>query len=139
VKEGVHFSVAGRQGGADCLRAYFAFEERLQSRASHYESEYGIVPAFKAGVDIGPVMVLEVGEIKREITYLGDVLNTAAGIQGKCNELGANLLISEALYQRFGNPPPALESGTIGEIVLRGREQSVRILSVCRGSRTKVR
>ena len=124
---------------ANCLRAYFAFEERLQSRASHYESEYGVGPEFKAAVNIGPVMVLEVGEIKREITYLGDVLNTAAGIRGKCNELGANLLISEALYERFGKLPPDLEFGPIGEIALRGREQSVEIFSVWRRSRIKVR
>ena len=70
--------------------------------------------------------MLEVGEIKREISYLGDVLNTAARIQGKCNDLGANLLVSETLLQRLEPIPADLNAESIGEVELRGREKHVR-------------
>jgi adenylate cyclase len=117
---------------ANCIRAYFRFRDRLRERAAHYQREYGEVPVFKAGVNIGCATVVEVGEIKREISYLGDVLNTAARIQGKCSELGEDLLISEALHRRLERLPGDLEVGRMGEVALRGREQAVSILSVRR-------
>ncbi len=117
---------------ANCLRAYFRFVDQLDSRSNYYQSEYGVVPVFKAGINIGSVTVLEVGEIKREISYLGDVLNTAARIQGKCGELGELLLISEKLHQQLTNIPDNLTMKSIGSIGLRGREQAVDIISVRR-------
>lgn len=57
-----------------------------------------MVPEFKAGVHAGAVVVSEVGTLQRAHVYHGDVLNTAARIQSKCNELGCDLLVSrEAL------------------------------------------
>lgn len=117
---------------ASCVRAYFRFADRLQERAAHYQAEHGVLPAFKAGVHIGSATVLEVGEIKREISYLGDVLNTAARIQGKCNQLGENLLVSGPLHLRLGRIPDDLRMEPMGEVTLRGREQAISILSVRR-------
>ena len=41
-------------------------------------SNYGVVPEFKAGLNLGLVTVAEVGEIKKELAYgfefLGDVI-----------------------------------------------------------------
>jgi adenylate cyclase len=79
---------------------------------------------------IGSATVLEVGEIKCEISYLGDVLNTAARIQGKCNDVGEALLVSEALLDRLTPIPDDLKILPIGTVELRGREQTVNIFSV---------
>ena len=49
------------------------------------------------------VTVVEVGDIKREIVYHRDKLNTAARIQEICNEFDSNLLISYDLYNIFMN------------------------------------
>ena len=76
--------------------------------------------------------VLEVGEIKREISYLGDVLNTAARIQGMCNEVGEELLVSENLLERLDPLPAEFTVESIGSVELRGREQAVGIFSVHR-------
>lgn len=115
---------------ANCIRAYFKFVERLDSRANYYHSQYGVEPIFKAGVHIGSATVLEVGEIKREISYLGDVLNTSARIQGKCGDLGETLLISESLYDQLTNIPDNLSLKPIGSVGLRGREKAINIISV---------
>jgi len=117
---------------ARCLRAYFQFVDRLASRSAHYQGAYGVVPVFKAGLNMGPATVLEVGEIKREISYLGDVLNTAARIQGKCNEVGRDLLVPETLLRRLEPLPDGLESERVGEVALRGREETVIIHAVHR-------
>ncbi len=83
------------------LRAFFAFDDRLKSRSEYYREKYGFIPEFKAGLNGGEVMVAEVGEIKKEIAYHGDVLNTGARIQARCNFYGRNLLISERLKELF--------------------------------------
>ena len=113
----------------NCLQTYFDFMDRLSGRADYYHQAYGLVPEFKAGVNIGAVMVAEVGVIKREIAYHSDVLNTAARIQGKCNEFGKRLLVSEFLEKRI-EPEPDLTIERVGKVLLRGQEQEIDIFAV---------
>lgn len=117
---------------ANCLKAYFRFVDQLGARSAYYQEKYGVVPIFKAGINVGSATVLEVGEIKREISYLGDVLNTAARIQGECNDYGEDLLISEMLKNRISDLPQNLELAEIGRVELRGREEAVKIFAVRR-------
>lgn len=102
----------------NCVAAYYHFVGTLAARAGYYQKTYGLQPVFKAGAHLGRTTVAEVGVIKRELAYHGDVLNTAARIQGKCNELGERLLISPALanhlslekdYSLHEYPPVELE------------------------------
>jgi len=112
----------------NCLRIYFAFDNQLKSRADHYNAKYGILPEFKAGVNSGEVVVAEVGEIKKEIAYHGDVLNTAARIQSKCNEYGKNLLLSESLKNLLPQSDDIAFTFIVSE-QLRGKIESVNIYS----------
>ena len=83
---------------ANCLQCFFDIQQRLLNNASYYRENYdGIVPEYKAGLHFGFVMVGEIGIVKRDIAYSGDVLNTAARIESKCNELGVNILFSKTL------------------------------------------
>ena len=110
------------------LNAFFRFKDQLESRRAHYEKTYGVLPFFKAGVHGGVVAVTEIGKYKKEIAYHGDPINTAARIQGKCNELGAELLISETLAQEV--KAPSFEMKEVGSVLLRGKEKEVLIMSV---------
>ena len=111
------------------LHAFFAFKNVLQKRKEYYKKTYGLMPIFKAGANSGPVIVTEVGEIKREITYHGDTLNTAARIQGKCNEFCSNMLISESLYNIVkSNAHYTFED--VGCIELKGKEEEVKLFKV---------
>ncbi len=116
---------------AQCLKAFWAFEDRLVSRAVFYQKKYGIVPSFKAGLHFGEVTTAEVGEIKREIAYHGDTMNIAARIQEKCNHYQETFLISEFVHS-------ALEINDVcnfrlmGEELLRGKQQSIKIYAVQR-------
>ena len=84
---------------------------------------------FKAGVHLGDVSVSEVGIIKREIAYHSDVLNTAARIQGKCNEFEAELLISEDLKDKLESIH-YFDYNHIGGISLKGKQELVNIYKV---------
>ncbi|TAE47815.1 MAG: adenylate/guanylate cyclase domain-containing protein [Bacteroidetes bacterium] len=116
-----------------CIRACFHFEDTIRKRASYYFNKYDLVPAFKAGINCGPVMVTEVGVVKKEIAYHSDVLNTAARIQGRCNELGQRVLISSYLQERL-SPLPEYRVEEVGEVYLKGKRQQVKLFAVNRNS-----
>jgi adenylate cyclase len=100
------------------------FAEELEHRREHYVREYGIVPAFKAGVHLGPVVATEVGQIKSEIVFHGDVLNTAARIQGLCNELGEQLLASVDVVHKAGH---GIQLESLGLHRLKGKEEELEL------------
>lgn len=113
----------------NCIRFFFAYRDKLIARGDHYERKFNLVPEFKAGLEMGSVMVAEVGELKREIAYHGDVLNTAARIQGCCNTYGKSILISENIEQTLGD---LIQGNTelLGNVQLRGKEKNIKIYSV---------
>ncbi len=113
----------------NCINAYYAFSDTLNRRSDYYLKKYGLVPFFKAGMNIGKVTIAEVGQIKKEIAFHGDTINTAARIQGKCNELGSELLISETLEQQL-NDNGQFKHTIIGKIALKGKQEEINIYSV---------
>ncbi len=116
----------------NCIEAYFAFMERLNSKSEYYMDKFGVVPFFKAGIHIGKVVLAEVGEIKREIAYHGDTINTASRIQGKCNEFDQQLIVSEDLVQEFKQEQTEIkyEFTNLGIVTLKGKDKEVKILGV---------
>ncbi len=110
----------------NCINCFFEIQSALRQRSKYYESTYdGIQPEFKAGLHYGHVMAGEIGVVKRDIAYSGDVLNTAARIQSKCNELGVNILFSKYLLDKLSLKPNLLTPKKIGDMGLRGKEQKV--------------
>ena len=116
------------EGIADnhCLKCYFDIKKSIEKKRAKYENKYGFIPEFKAGLHTGKVIAGEVGIIKRDITYSGDVLNTAARIQSKCNEFGVPILASKALMDLFPENLP-IKRKSIGEIELRGKSLKVML------------
>ncbi|MEO9872967.1 adenylate/guanylate cyclase domain-containing protein [Ekhidna sp.] len=113
----------------NCIRFYFKYRDLLESKRNYYESKFGVVPQFKAGLEMGRVMVAEVGEIKREIAYHGDVLNTAARIQACCNEFNRKVLISENLENALSEITDS-EYELMGDIQLKGKSKNLKIYAV---------
>jgi len=60
-----------------------------------YLDLYGVYPEFKAGLHAGKVVVTWIGDIKKEIVYHGDVLNTTSRLEAECNRYNQTLLVSE--------------------------------------------
>jgi adenylate cyclase len=66
-----------------------------------YNATFGIIPGFKAAFHVGKVTTGEIGVIKKEIIFTGDVLNTTARIQGLCNIYNVDIIISHQLMKRL--------------------------------------
>lgn len=113
---------------ANCLRLFFLFGEMIESRSDWYRQKFGVVPSFKAGVHMGPVVAAEVGEQKSEIVYHGDTVNTTARIQGLCDMLGHSLLLSGQVAKALPSDA-GLELKPTGWHQLKGREEPVEVFS----------
>ncbi|MBC8984974.1 adenylate/guanylate cyclase domain-containing protein [Pedobacter sp. N36a] len=112
-----------------CIRFFFGCEKQFQDNANYYLSNYGFLPHFKAGLHMGKVTAVEIGDIKRDIAYHGDTLNTAARIQSVCNDYHKKFLISEYALASL-DPHHQLQTEAIGMILLRGKSVEVGIFSV---------
>lgn len=112
----------------NCLRAYYNFTQLLQKKSDHYQKQYDCMPFFKAGLHAGLVTVTEVGKYKKEIAYHGDTINTAARIQGQCNALKSELLLSESLQEQLASTEFAYTA--MGSIPLKGKKDNVAICAV---------
>ena len=129
--DGAIISWKVKSGILDCnyLKAYFTFRKRISRRAKYFNRKYKLVPEFKAGVHVGHVMVLQVGQTRRDISYNGDTINTAARIESMCNEYKQDLLISEDLYKRTEDKDTYLFK-EISRIKLKGKRKSTGIYQV---------
>lgn len=107
-----------------CLKCFFDMKLHINKRKNKYMERYGLVPGFKAGIHCGRVIAGEVGIIKRDITYSGDVLNTTSRILGKCIEFNEELIASDELLTEIN-----MESGffakPLGGIKLKGKNREV--------------
>jgi adenylate cyclase len=114
---------------SNCIKTFFSFDEFLKSRKLYYEEKYGNLPEFKAGLDMGTVTVTEIGDIKREIAYHGDVLNTASRIQHLCREKEQKMMISEKLanHLQFSNQ---FTKNLIGKINLKGKKSVTKLYGI---------
>ncbi|MEO1054082.1 MAG: adenylate/guanylate cyclase domain-containing protein [Bacteroidota bacterium] len=114
---------------AHCINCYFDIQEVLNKKKHYFQENYGNQPEFKAGIHYGHVMAGEIGIVKREIAFSGDVLNTAARIQSMCNELGVNILTSKAIIDLLG-PVTQFKPEEVGAIELRGKKETVTLFTI---------
>jgi class 3 adenylate cyclase len=120
-----------RERNAQCLRCFFAVEERMAELATIYQEEFGIIPHFRAGVHTGPVIVSECGSTKRQLAYFGDTMNVAARLCEYCKMQGEALVVSAELVSGARIPGDlAIES--LGSVMLRGRIAPIESVAVRR-------
>jgi len=113
----------------NCLRVFFAIDAEIENRKEHYLDRYGVVPDYKAEAHLGEVITAEIGDLKKEIVYNGDVLNTAARIQAMCNELQRRFVASKQLIQALVVPEDfSIEE--LGAVTLRGKAEPLELVGL---------
>jgi adenylate cyclase len=114
-----------------CLHCFFDIKLAVAKRRDRYQQRFGLVPSFKAGIHSGQVVAGEVGIVKRDITYSGDVLNTTSRILGKCGELKEEIIISSDLLSMLSKLND-FNSKVLGSIKLKGKQHEVLIHALSR-------
>jgi len=116
----------------NCFQCFFRIQQALELRKQYYNQQYDLSPSFKAGLHIGEATVGEIGVIKKDIVYSGDVLNTTSRIQGECNNHNVNLLLSSALLERM-QLNDEYQQIALGEIALKGKKEKVLLYTIKAG------
>jgi adenylate cyclase len=111
----------------NCVKTFFDIKAKIAQQKNKYERRYGVVPTFKAGIHYGRVIAGEVGTVKREITYSGDVLNTTSRIMSMCSMLKTDLLVSGELAAVMGSS--RYNVLTHGVFALKGKDKEVTLQS----------
>jgi len=123
------WKIADGLKNSNCLRAFFMFREKLVANSDYYLKNFGVRPSFKAGLHFGKVVSAQIGDLKKEIVYNGDVLNTTSRIQNECNKYQRDCLVSGMLVNRL-SLAHNFELERLGFVSLRGKEKEVEIFSV---------
>ena len=118
----------------NCLSCFFEIQKVFVEKKKYYLEKYGILPSFKAGMHIGEATVGEIGVIKKDIVFSGDVLNTTSRIQGECNNHNVNIILSSALLERMPLNGEYLKI-PLGEIQLKGKIEKVELMTMRVGGR----
>jgi adenylate cyclase len=111
------------------LQCYYSMRKIIAYKAPRYKRKYGVAPTFKVGIHYGPIMVGEVGQIKREIVFSGDVLNTAARITNSCNDLGVEILASKQFADIATELPKGVKVYDMGEEYLKGKAEDMALVT----------
>lgn len=113
-----------------CIKIFFDFLKTINEKSKYYMDTYDLIPVFKAGAHLGKVMTTRVGNIRSEIAYHGDAINTTSRIQSLCNEHNSRLLISGTLHDQL-----LLENTLdydyilLGDVRLKGKNNLTKLYS----------
>ena len=111
------------------INCFFQMQRLIENLKPEYVKKYSTFPEFKAGLHGGHAIVTWVGELKKEIVYIGDVLNTTARIQEDCKRLGKDFLISEELLSKVKDLKD-IKAQFVDKTVLRGKQKYVKLYSL---------
>lgn len=108
------------------------YEEALEKRREYFDKEYGLHPIFTASINVGKVMAAEVGEVKRELAFHGDVLNTAARIQKQCKAYRKTILVTPDFAKKLVKNTTDYEANFVDKVKFRGKNDLVKLYEVYR-------
>ena len=114
---------------ANCVRFFQLLKREIRKEADNYKAKYGLVPEFKAGVHCGVAVTGKMGLYRMEIAYIGDVLNTTARLESKCNALEQEFIISVELLDKL-RLPEDIRAVMLGPVELRGKAEPVELAGV---------
>lgn len=123
------WSISDPDRNAAAVRAIFAARERISKRENWYLSEFGHVPRFRAALHAGPIVIGECGDSHRQITYLGDALNTTARLEALSKTLSAEVLASGPVIDCI-HLPEEIMAAPLGERTLRGLDKTISVWSL---------
>ncbi len=114
---------------SQCIKVFFEIEQKILYSKENYLTKYGVIPQFRAGVHVGKVIVGEMGDLKSEIAYMGDAVNTASRIQTECKKQNSRLLISKELLTLLP-PDTSYHFEELDQVRLKGKLTDTTLVRV---------
>jgi adenylate cyclase len=98
----------------------FIARDFIARQREQYLAAFGAVPEFRAALHCGEIVAGEIGDVRREIAYVGDTLNVAARLLDATKSLKHDILVSADLL-KVATLPPGLKSEELPMLAIRGR------------------
>ncbi|MDH7445663.1 adenylate/guanylate cyclase domain-containing protein [Aquimarina sp. 2201CG14-23] len=114
---------------SNCIHCFYSMQKALTKQSSKYLERFGVLPTFKAGFHYGKITAGEIGTIKKDIVFTGDVLNTTARIQGLCNSYEVVILISDTLTEQL-KVNTDFKYTSLGMNSLRGKHEQIELFTI---------
>ena len=114
-----------------CVGCFFGIQDAIAGNAASYERDFGEVPRFRGGLHGGQVTAGELGDLKQEIVFVGDVLNTGSRLEDFARHEQLDFVVSEAIVATI-DLPPGCRADFLEELQPRGKERAVRVYHVYR-------
>ena len=106
------------------MRCFFGIRDAVTRHAGRYRRDFGVVPRFRGGLHGGVVTAGELGDLRQQIVFVGDIMNTAARLEEYAKRTGLDLVVSGGLLERIALPT-GVEATRCGELTLRGKAAPV--------------
>ena len=111
------------------LRCFMAMRDELSRASSQLQREFGAAPRIRGSLHFGPVIIGEIGDVKRAIVFNGDVMNTAARLEELSRNVEGGFLASRGAMERFGSAPPFAVCD-LGRLPIRGRADGIDVVGI---------
>jgi adenylate cyclase len=111
------------------LQCFIAMRSALAQASSRFDSEFGAIPKIRGSLHFGPVIVGEIGDVKRAIVFNGDVMNTAARLEELSRKVDGGFLASRAAMERFSSAP-RVATRDLGRLAIRGRADGIDVVGI---------
>lgn len=112
-----------------CIDCFFNMQRSLQERSAYFKHKFGCAPGFKAGIHFGKVTIGEIGVIKKELFFSGDIINATARIQSLCNSYGVAILLSKEFHDAI-NLNEKYETRSLGDAILKGKIETKELYTL---------
>jgi adenylate cyclase len=117
----------------ECLACPFLARDLITANGERYRKRFGVVPEFRAALHCGEIVTGEIGDVRREIAYVGDTLNVAARLLDATKASDRDVLVSAELLART-ILPAGLETEPLPTLTVRGRAAPLAIAALGRAA-----
>ncbi len=123
-----------REGAQDSrpLRCFVAMRDQLVRKAASFEREFGAAPRIRGSLHFGPVIIGEIGDVKRAIVFNGDVMNTTSRLEALSRDIPGGFVASRAAIAQFKSPLPVAMCD-LGRLPIRGRVDGIDAMGLDEG------
>ncbi len=120
---------ANRSKNARPLEALGAIVARIREISPVFIEKFGYAPEFRAALHGGPVVVGECGDSRRQVTFLGEVVNTTSRIEKQTKILDLDFLVSAAAMSKLELPVDVVRND-LGEFDLQGLPKPIELIEI---------
>lgn len=114
---------------ANCIKTFFNIKSTIDKKKIWYLKQYGFMPRIRAGLHTGSLVTSEIGEIKTQIVFHGNTMNTTSRILDKCYEFKLGLLASDQLIRMLGMTKN-YNLHSVGNIQLKGKQKGLELFEI---------